>query len=83
MESQILEVQEELKPLAIFYAYDNDKLDLYAHAVEYMCILDDIEQELRKDYKYNDTLSSDVVTYIEGLRNFIAEAKAEYHLPLM
>lgn len=77
------EAEEELKPIAVFYAYDNDKLDLYAHAVEYMCILYDIENQLRKDHKYNDVLSSDVVTYIEGLRNFIAEARAEYHLPLM
>lgn len=83
MNPQMNEAEEALKPVAVFYAYDNDKLDLYAHAVEYMCILDDIEQQLRKDYKYNDALSSDVITYIEGLRNFIAEAKAEYHLPLM
>lgn len=82
MNPQMNEFDEEQRPLAIFYAYDNEKLDLYAHAVEYMCILDDITSQLRKDYKYDDSLPNEVVTYIEGLQSFIAEARAEYHLPL-
>lgn len=68
-------------PLAVFYAYDQDDIDKYAHASYYSLILWDIETKLRNDYKWGDFPTMTVIEYIEKLRDQIAEWKSEYHLP--
>ena len=76
------EETEDMKPLATFYAYDDEAMELYAHALNYSVALYDIENRLRADYKYNDKLPEGTLEYIEKLRDFISELKADYHLPL-
>ena len=68
--------------LAVFYAYDNETVELYSHALNYSIILDSIENKLRSDFKYDDKLTSETIIYIEKLRAFISELKSENHVPL-
>lgn len=72
--------QEERPVLAVFNAYDPEGIDLYAHATGYMCCLNDIEQELRTDYKYKE-LPEEVYKYVEKFKEFLVDVKIKYHLP--
>lgn len=74
------EFEEPTRPLAIFYAYDQDDLELYSHAIKYSVVLWDIKQKLRSDYKYTE-LPEPVMEYIEKLRDFIGDLCNESHLP--
>lgn len=71
---------ENRKPIAVFYAYEQSEVDTYSHATNYLCALYDIENRLRADYKYGDE-SKVPLDYIEKLRDFIGELKVQYHLP--
>lgn len=71
---------EDPKPIAIFYAYDQDELDRLAHSGSTMIVLNELEQKLHSDWKYAE-LSPNVYQYVEKLREFLADLKTENHLP--
>ena len=71
---------EEPKPIAVFYAYDQDELDRLAHSGGTMVVLNELDQKLRSDWKYAE-LSPNVFAYVEKLREFLADHKTENHLP--
>ena len=66
--------------LATFHAYDREQIDLYAHALGYLVVLDAIENALWTDWKWAE-LPPDVYAYVEKLRDKIFELKTENHLP--
>ncbi len=68
------------KPIATFHAYDQDTVDLYAHAASTSAVLWDIRMKLRNDVKYGN-LTDDVVAYLDKLREEINGIMSERHLP--
>ena len=70
----------ENRPLAVFYAYDEMDVEKFSHIDGTIALLYDIENRLRSDEKWKE-LPEAVYDYVVKLREFISETKSSYHLP--
>lgn len=68
------------RPMAVFYAYDDDDFETYSHAIGYKLAIYDLRQHLRADYKWKN-LPDEVMKYIEEIRDYLGELQTLYHLP--
>ena len=71
---------ENEKPLAVFYAYAQEDIDLYSHASGFSCALDGIMSMLREKDKYGTSYKT-VGEAIEKMRQEAFDIVASYHLP--
>jgi len=68
------------KILATFHAYDQEGIDLYSHAINYLCALNDIKEYIRGLDKYGNG-SDEVQEKISKIREDMYDMLARYHLP--
>jgi len=68
------------KILASFHAYDQEDIDLYTHAPNYLCALNDIKEYLR-DLDRHGQDSDEVQEKISKIREEVYDMLARYHLP--
>jgi len=68
------------KILATFNAYDQEGIDLYSHALNYLCALNDIKEYIRGLDKYGNG-SDEVQEKISKIREDMYDMLARYHLP--
>jgi len=68
------------KPIAVFYAYDNETMELYSHALGYSLALAEIKEVLRRYLKYGHTFKT-IDEAIETIRNELGDLENDYHLP--
>ena len=68
------------KPIAVFYAYDNDTLELYSHALGYYLAFVNAKETIRRYLKYGHTFKT-ADEALEGIRDEVFELGNEYHLP--
>ena len=47
-------MEENTKPLAVFYAYERDDVKIYTSALDMYCALLDIQNRLRDIWKHGD-----------------------------
>jgi hypothetical protein len=52
-------MEENNKPIAVFYAYDASDVDMYAQCSKMYAALSSITEELRRRYKYTETKPAD------------------------
>ena len=71
---------ENDKPLAIFYAYEQSDVDLYAHASGYLCALNGVMDMLCAKDKWGTEYKT-VEEAIEKIREETFDIVASYHLP--
>ena len=71
---------ENDRPLAVFYAYEKEDVELYAHAAGYFSALDDVMNMLRAKDKYGTEYKT-VEEAIEKIREEAFDIVAQYHLP--
>lgn len=68
------------KPLAIFYAYDQEMVELYSHMIGYLRVLDNIKDALRNYDEYGNSFDN-ASEAIEKIRKDLLDDCAENHLP--
>ena len=68
------------KILATFNAYDQDDINLYSHASNYLCALFDIKDYIRGLDKYGND-SEEIQAKISKIREDMYDMLAKYHLP--
>ena len=73
-------MDEDNKPIAVFYAYDQDTLELYSHVLGYSLALVQIKETLRRYLKYGHSFKT-ATEAIEVIQNEVFDLENEYHLP--
>ena len=73
-------MDEDNKPIAVFYAYDQDTLELYSHVLGYSLALVQIKETLRRYLKYGHSFKT-IDEAIEVIQNEVFDLENEYHLP--
>lgn len=71
---------ENEKPIAVFYAYEQEDVELYSHASGCYCALDGIINMLRSKDKYGTNYKT-VEEAIEKIREEALDIISQYHLP--
>jgi len=75
-----MEDEENQKPIAVFYAYDEYNVSLYAHVTQYACLVDDILNLLRSKDKYGTNYTS-AEEAIEKIREEVLDLVGSYDIP--
>jgi len=73
-------MDEDNKPIAVFYAYDQDTLELYSHVLGYSLALVQIKETLRRYLKYGHSFKT-IDEAIEVIQNEVFDLENDYHLP--
>lgn len=74
---------EQIKPVAVFFAYDKEHVDLYSHALGYSCVVYEMKDKLRSLEKWDTKVNSSDEMYklVSDLKDFLYESCNENHLP--
>jgi hypothetical protein len=70
------------QPTATFVAYDEDDIQLYAHATGYYLALLEIREHIHNILKYETNMQDETVKILEDIEQFILSQYQEHHLPL-
>jgi len=73
-------MDEDNKPIAVFYAYDQDTLELYSHVLGYSLALVQIKETLRRYLKYGHSFKT-IDEAIEVIQNEVFDLENDYHFP--
>lgn len=80
MDNNVENENETKAPLAVFYAYDEHDVKLYAHADGYSVVVIDMKDKLRSLLKYGHNYST-IRKALEDLQNFLIDDCNAFDLP--
>lgn len=65
--------------MAVFFAYNEDEVARYAHLHDYVALLDELEEQLRRWLKYENPFKN-ADEALEETRRLVLEGRAERNI---